>query len=55
MKYANSYTFIVDEFRAGTIKKINDLDRFLDEQKKGEMQDVNKETDIVGRMVQDQQ
>ena len=37
MKYANSYTFIVDEFRAGTIKKINDLDRFLDEMKKGEM------------------
>lgn len=36
MKYANAYTFIVDEFRAGTIKKINDLDRFLDEQKKGE-------------------
>ena len=55
MKYANSYTFIVDEFRAGTIKKINDLDRFLDEQKKGEMQYVNKETDIVGRMVQGQQ
>lgn len=39
MKYANAYTFIVDEFRAGTIKKINDLDRFLDEQKKGEIKD----------------
>ena len=35
-KYANAYTFIVDEFRAGTIKKINDLDRFLNEQKGGE-------------------
>ena len=35
-KYANAYTFIVDEFRAGTIKKINDLDRFLDEMKKEE-------------------
>lgn len=32
-KYANAYTFIVDEFRAGTIKKINDLDRFLNEKK----------------------
>ena len=41
MKYANAYTFIVDEFRAGTIKKINDLDRFLNEQKKGE--DLNGE------------
>ena len=35
-KYANAYTFIVDEFRAGTIKKINDLDRFLVSQKKEE-------------------
>ncbi len=35
-KYANAYTFIVDEFRAGTIKKINHLDRFLNEQKGGE-------------------
>lgn len=35
-KYANAYTFIVDEFRAGTIKKINDLDRFLNSQKKEE-------------------
>ena len=41
MKYANAYTFIVDEYRAGTIKKINDLDRFLDEQKRGEWKDVN--------------
>lgn len=35
-KYANAYTFIVDEFRAGTIKKINDLDRFLVSRKKEE-------------------
>jgi hypothetical protein len=35
-KYANAYTFIVDEYRAGTIKKINDLDRFLSKQKKEE-------------------
>lgn len=35
-KYANAYTFIVDEFRAGTIKKINDLDRFLVSQNKEE-------------------
>ena len=35
-KYANAYTFIVDEFRSGTIKKINHLDRFLTEQKKEE-------------------
>lgn len=35
-KYANAYTFIVDEFRSGTIKKINHLDRFLNEQKGGE-------------------
>jgi hypothetical protein len=26
----------VDEFRSGTIKKINHLDRFLNEQKGGE-------------------
>ena len=41
MKYANAYTFIVDEFRAGTIMKINDLDRFLDEMKKGEEKNAN--------------
>lgn len=41
MKYANAYTFIVDEFRAGTIKKINDLDRFLDELKKEEENNVD--------------
>jgi hypothetical protein len=47
MKYANAYTFIVDEFRAGTIKKINDLDRFLNEQKREDECDVRKETNII--------
>lgn len=42
-KYVNAYTFIVDEFRAGTIKKINHLDRFLNEQKGGEI-NVDKNT-----------
>ncbi len=41
MKYANAYTFIVDEFRAGTIMKINDLDRFLAELKREEERDVD--------------